>query len=94
VTARTVRRDEAASRYELVEDGRVVGVADFRDRGDVVVLPHTEIDADRQGHGLGAELVAGVLDDLRRRGVKVEPACWYVRDFLDANPAYQDLLAG
>ena len=36
-------------------------------------------------------LVRGALDDLRERGTSVKASCWYVADFLDANPDYQDL---
>jgi hypothetical protein len=92
---RSVRRNEPASRYELVEDGVVIGVADFHVRaGDgAVVLPHTVIEPSRRGQDLGAELVAGVLDDVRSAGGRIVPACWYVGEFLDANPDYRDLVA-
>ncbi|MGE0794968.1 MAG: GNAT family N-acetyltransferase [Acidimicrobiia bacterium] len=92
--SRTVRRAPESSRYELVEDGAVIGVADYREQGDVVVLPHTLIDPSRQGGGLCAELVGAVLDDLRSRGRQVVPACWYVREFIDQHPDYADLVAG
>ncbi len=91
--ARSVRRNEEQSRYELVENGEVIGFAVYRDRGDAVVLPHTAIDAARRGGGLGAELVSAVLDDLRSSGRTVVPLCWFVREFIDVHPAYQDLLA-
>ncbi len=92
-SVREVRWTEDASRYELVIDGHVVGVLDVRAAGDHVVLPHTEIDRRRQGQGLGAVLVAGALDDLRRRSERIVPTCWYVREYIDAHPAYADLLA-
>jgi hypothetical protein len=88
-----VRRDEDRSRYELVEDGTVVGFADFRARDGVVVMPHTVIDPERRRQGLGAQLVAGALDDLRTRGDRVVPSCWYVAEFIDAHPEYADLRA-
>ena len=92
-TSRQVRRAEDRSRYELVEDGSVVGYADFRPQGGAVLLPHTVIDPGRRGQGLGAELVRGTLDDLRTRGERVIPACWYVAEFIDGHPDYADLLA-
>ena len=88
-----VRRNEGRSRYELVEDGAVVGVADYRVDGDVVVMPHTEIDGRRRGQGLGAVLVQGALEDLRARDATVVPACWYVALFIDEHPDFRDLLA-
>jgi len=89
-----VRRNEAASRYELLLDGSLVGIADYYgDEGDRVVIPHTEIEAARRGQGLGAILVQGVLDDMRVRQAKIVPECWYVADFVKANPEYRDLVA-
>lgn len=88
-----VRRNEARSRYELVDDGAVVGAADYRVDGDVVVMPHTEIDRQRRGQGLGAVLVQGALEDLRAQGATVVPTCWYVAEFIDEHPDFRDLLA-
>jgi uncharacterized protein len=90
---RTVRHNPSASRYELVEDGTVIGVADYRLDGDVATFPHTEIVADRRGDGLGAELVRAALDDTRARGRRIVAHCWYVAEFLDEHPEYADLLA-
>lgn len=89
---REVRWNEAASRYELLVGGSLAGVLEVRDAGDRAVLPHTEIDQRRQGQGLGAGLVRGALDDLRRQGRSIVPACWYVREFIDRHPEYADLV--
>ena len=88
-----VRRNDADSRYELLVDGQVAGIADFHLRGDSVVLPHTEIDPRRRGQGLGAILVQGVLEDVRSAGRTVVPACWYVAQYIDEHPEHRDLLA-
>jgi predicted GNAT family acetyltransferase len=91
--ANEVRRNDAEQRYELVVDGVVAGIADFRVDGETVVLPHTEIDARNRGHGLGAVLVQGALDDIRDSGRTVVPVCWYVAQYIDEHPQEQDLLA-
>jgi uncharacterized protein len=90
---REVTNNEAAARYELHVDGELVGIADYTERGDVIVIPHSEIDPSRRGQGLGAVLVQGTLDDIRPSGKKVVPSCWYVAQFIDENPSYKDLLA-
>jgi uncharacterized protein len=92
VTA-VVRNDTERSRYELVLDGEVVGVADYRVDGDTWTFPHTEIVRRLRGQGLGAELVRAALDDVRRQGGTVVPLCWYVADFIATNPAYSDLVS-
>ncbi|MGV3758702.1 MAG: GNAT family N-acetyltransferase [Actinomycetota bacterium] len=88
-----VRKDEDRSRYELLLDGEVVGVADYRDTGDALVFPHTEIDPAHRGKGLGEILVRAAMDDVKALGRTVVPTCWFVREFLDAHPDYADLRA-
>jgi hypothetical protein len=88
-----VRNAEDRGRYELVVGDDVVAVADYHDRGDVVVLPHTEVTHQLRGQGYGALVVQGALDDLRSRGKRIIPACWYVREFIDTNDEYADLVA-
>jgi len=89
-----VRHAPEANRYELWDEGELVGVADYRPGADgSLVFPHTEIARDRRGQGLGEVLVRGALDDVRARGEVIVPACWFVADFVDANPEYRDLLA-
>jgi predicted GNAT family acetyltransferase len=88
-----VRNNEAASRYELFVDGEFRGFADYHDRGDAIVFPHTVITAPHRGNGLGAQLVRGALDDVRRRGRRVVAQCWYVAEFIEEHPGYRDLLA-
>ncbi len=88
-----IRHNERLSRYELVLDDRVAGIADYHRDGDTLVFPHTEIDAPLRGRGLGEQLVRGALDDVRQRNAdaKVRPLCWFVREFIEDNPDYADL---
>jgi predicted GNAT family acetyltransferase len=88
-----VRHNASRSRYEITLDGRLVGFADYRAHGDIVVFPHTEIEPSVRNQGLGAELVRRALDDLRARGGTVVAQCWYVAEFIDQHPEYADLLA-
>jgi predicted GNAT family acetyltransferase len=89
--ANVVRRNAERSRYELLVDGEVVGVADYHIDGGTWIFPHTVIAPDRRGQGLGAELVRAALDDVRRVGGTVVPSCWYVAEFIDTHPGYADL---
>ena len=88
-----VRRAPERSRYELVEDGEVIAIADYRERGELVVFPHTVVIPPRRGEGLGEQLLEGALDDVRARGAKVVPACWFVDEFLEQREDYADLRA-
>ena len=88
-----VRNNPERSRYELVVDGDLAGIADYSVRDDRVVMPHTEIEKQRRGQGLGAVLVRHALDDLRSTGRTVVPRCWFVAQFIDEHPEYRDLVA-
>jgi predicted GNAT family acetyltransferase len=88
-----VRNNASRSRYEISLDGRLVGFADYRTDGDIVVFPHTEIEPSMRNQGLGAELVRGALDDVRERGNTIVAHCWYVGEYIDQHPEYADLLA-
>jgi predicted GNAT family acetyltransferase len=83
----------AASRFEVLADGAVVGVCDYEISGAEVVLPHTMIFPSMRGNGLASRLVRFALDDLALRNVRVVPACWFVAEFIAANPEYRRLLA-
>ena len=88
-----VRDNPEKSRYELLEDGKLLGVADYRPMGDRLAFPHTEIVPARRKQGLGAELVRGALDYVRLKVAKVVPYCWFVAEFIDDHPEYADLRA-
>jgi uncharacterized protein len=92
-TTTLVRDAPDRSRYELVVDGKVLGVADYRIVGDVAEFPHTVVEPAHRGRGLGAILVRGALDDVRSRGLSVVAGCWYVAEFIASHPEYEDLLA-
>ncbi len=89
-----LRKNPEASRYEITEADQVIGVLDYHDDGAVVVLPHTFIDPSARGRGLAAKLVRYALDDLRTEHRSIDPACWFVAQFIDTHVDYQDLLPG
>lgn len=90
--AATVRDNDARHRYELLVDDEVAGELIYRARDDVVTLIHTEIAPQYEGHGLGEQLVAHALDDIRARGLRIVPVCPFVGAYLRRHPEYQDLV--
>lgn len=88
------RKNTSAGRYEILEGGRVVGHVDYRDLGHgVIELPHTEVDADKEGKGVASALVKFALNDIRASGASVKPSCSYVAGYLDRHPELADLRA-
>ncbi len=92
--ALAVTDNPARSRYELHDDGHLVGFTEYHERADgVLVFPHTVITSPKRGAGYGSTLVQGALDDVRARGRTIVAECPFVRRFVEEHPDYQDLLA-
>ena len=93
-TAPRVADNPRASGYELWLGTTRAGQIEYRSHPGVVVLVHTEVDPAFAGRGLGERLVAGALEDLRARGLKLVPVCPFVRAYLRRHPDQADLVAG
>ena len=74
--------DEARSRYELRQDGRVVAFAQYHREGDALAFTHTEVESALEGQGLGSRLAAYALEDVRRRGLKAVPRCSFIAGYI------------
>jgi len=89
-----VENDEAGEIYRLFFGEQEVGTLRYGWEDGMLVLYHTQVDRTLGRRGLGSALVEHVLDDARRRGVKIEPFCLFVRSYLERHPEYADLVAG
>ncbi|HEU0098126.1 MAG TPA: GNAT family N-acetyltransferase [Allosphingosinicella sp.] len=87
-----VRNNEAADRYELEVDGRLA-LAAYRLRDGRITFTHTEVPGELEGRGIGSRLVEAALEDVRAQGLKVVPACPFVKHYMDKHPEVKDLLA-
>jgi predicted GNAT family acetyltransferase len=88
----SVRDNIALARFELDADG-VTAFMNYRLDGDVIRLEHTETPPQARGRGIASQLTAGVLEIVRKRGLKVVPRCPFVRAYLAQHPQFSDLLA-
>ena len=74
--------NEAGSRYELRRDGKVAAVAQYQVEGDAVRFVHTEVDEQFEGQGLGSQIAAFALDDVKTRGLKAIPQCKFIAAYI------------
>ena len=82
----------AASRFEVLVDGRVAGFAEYRRTSSSVSFTHTVVDPGFAGRGLGSVLARGALDASREAGLAVLPFCPFIRGYVERHPAYLDLV--
>lgn len=87
-----IRDNTALSRFEL-DDGGVMAVLNYKLADDVITLAHTETPVQARGRGIASRLVAGVLNEMRQRGLKIVPRCSFVRAYLAKHPEFRDLVA-
>ncbi len=87
----SVRDNTARSRFELDADGATVFM-NYRLAGNVISLDHTETPIAARGRGLASQLVEGVVQIARARGLKVVPHCPFVRAYFDRHPDLDDLV--
>jgi hypothetical protein len=89
-----VRDNPDEDRYELLVDGELAGVADYRDRADRRIFVHTEVDPAYAGRGLGNRLARGALDNALERRLRIVPRCPFIRAWLERHPEYMTRLVG
>jgi len=81
------------SRYELLLDGELVGLADYVRQNDRIVFTHTEVDPERRGNGWAQLLVESALRDAEREGLEVVPLCPFVSWYIEHHPEFATLVA-
>lgn len=85
----SVIHNAAQNRYEMATD-HGLALAVYREQGDRLVFTHTEVPPADEGKGYASRLVKEALDDTRRRGFKIVPACSFVVAYVRRHPEYQD----
>ena len=79
-------------RYEASMDGKPVGFCEYERLGDTVTFTHTVVQPEFERQGVGSALAGFALDDSRARGLKVVPACQFIKDHISRHPEFRDLL--
>jgi predicted GNAT family acetyltransferase len=81
------------NRYEARLGQDVIGFIDYHLRPGRITLLHTEVDSAAEGTGVGSQLVAGTLEDIRGRGLSVVVVCPFIRAYIRRHPEYADVVA-
>jgi uncharacterized protein len=73
--------------------GEHVAIVTYRREGKVLWLTHAGVPEALGGRGVGSQLVAAVLEQIRARGEQVVPVCSFIAHYIERHPQVQDLLA-
>jgi predicted GNAT family acetyltransferase len=89
----TVADAPGRHRFEIRDGDRVAGFTEYRRRGDVIALIHTEVEPEYEGKGVASRLISAALDIAREDGARVLPFCPFVRAYIAKHPErYLDLV--
>lgn len=88
----TMVNEDDSNSYDAIVGDTQVATLTYERKGDRLVLLNTTVWPEYRGQGIATELIRRVLDDVRKRGLKVTIQCPIVRTFIDHNPEYQDLV--
>ena len=76
------------------EDGNMVAEITYAvQHPDTMVVDHTEVAEDLQGHNIGGELVEAVVKHARAKGRKIIPVCTFAKRVIEGKEEYGDVLA-
>ena len=81
-----------AKRFEGYLGEELAGVVEYIPLSGKIIATHTEVRDAFEGQGVGSQLVAGMLDQLRAGGRWVQPLCPYVTAYLRKHPEYSDVV--
>ncbi len=80
-------------RYEAYLGDELAGFVSYRTGPGVVILVHTEVGVGFEGHGVGGQLAAAALADVRARNLKVDPLCPFIAAYLERHPEFSDVVS-
>ena len=84
--------NEGIHHFELTVDG-TSSYIDYKLRGDVVYLIHTEVPEEMEGQGIAAALVEKAFAYLEQHNLKMVPLCAYIQAYLKRHPEWMKLRA-
>lgn len=85
-----VTDNRAEDRFELATDAGPA-IAAYQIDGDTITFTHTVVPDEVEGHGIGSQLIAGALAQVRAKGQKVVPQCPFVAAYLQRHPHAAEL---
>jgi predicted GNAT family acetyltransferase len=89
-----IQHDISARRFVLTREGEEA-ILDYRllEEEKVIHFVRTWVPPRFRGRGYGAWLVKEGMEHARSEGYRVTTSCWFVDEFLERRPEYQDLVA-
>ncbi|HZG02645.1 MAG TPA: GNAT family N-acetyltransferase [Streptomyces sp.] len=89
----TISDSPAHGRFEARIGATLIAFADYVRTDGLVSYPRVVVSLPFRGQGLGDRLARTALEDARRRGLRVRPACPFMERWIALHPEYRELVA-
>ena len=80
-----------ANQYEVSIDGKLSRI-EYIIAKEEIYLTHTEVAKGQEGKGIGKEMIAKALADIKSKKLKLIPLCPFVASYIRSNPEWKTLL--
>ena len=72
--------------YSLDDNGKVVAeITFYESENGIFIIEHTFVDESLRGQGIAGKLVEMAVEEIEKRGGKVEATCSYAKKWLENN---------
>jgi len=72
--------------YSLDDNGKVVAeITFYESENGIFIIEHTFADESLRGQGIAGKLVEMAVEEIKKRGGKVEATCSYAKKWLENN---------
>ena len=72
--------------YSLDDNGKVVAeITFYESENGIFIIEHTFVDESLRGQGIAGKLVEMAVEEIKKRGGKVEATCSYAKKWLENN---------
>tara|TARA_R100000935_G_scaffold58911_1_gene99607 strand:+ start:38202 stop:38477 length:276 start_codon:yes stop_codon:yes gene_type:complete len=88
----SISDNKEENRFETTIDGKT-GFVDYKRKGDLMHLTHTEVPKALEGNGVGSALVKYALQASKNEGKKVVSHCSFVSGYIERHPELESYLA-
>ena len=72
--------------YSLDDNGKVVAeITFYESENGIFIIEHTFVEESLRGQGIAGKLVEMAVEEIKKRGGKVEATCSYAKKWLENN---------
>lgn len=79
--------------FRVVENADIIGTVTYKWLDDnVIEIDHTEVDANREGEGIGSKLIDVVVNFAKEKQAKIKPVCKFAKAILKKKEGLEDMI--